>query len=140
MKQKPDPDARRYVALVAMTLALVGVLMLLSTQRFAEELRELAEEDPALAIDRAEMAIRLMTVTLGTVLAAFAIWLFRFSLRVQSAGCFPPPGTLIVRETRIMTGEQAQSRARLVLVLAGIVAVASIALPIYIWQITNLLT
>jgi hypothetical protein len=74
------------------------------------------------------------------VLAVFAVWLVRLSLGIQRAGRFPPPGALIIRETRILTGEQARARARVGFVLAAIVAVAAIALPVYLWNITSLMT
>jgi hypothetical protein len=66
--------------------------------------------------------------------------LVRFSVGIQRAGRFPPPGALIIRETRILTGEQARARARVGFILAAIIAAAAIALPVYLWHIASLLT
>jgi hypothetical protein len=74
------------------------------------------------------------------VLAVFAAWLFHFCLRSYKAGRFPPPGARLVRETEILTGVEAEARARLGFTLAAIIAAAAVALPAYLWHITNLLT
>jgi hypothetical protein len=112
----------------------------LGTEHLVEDLQELGRADPNLAVERAGLTIKLLALTLGILLALFAAWLFHFSLRVQRAGRFPPPGARLIRESRILTGVEAETRARRGFIMAAIIAAAAVALPAYLWHITDILT
>jgi len=134
--QSPDPRARRNAAILVLAMAGLGLIAMLATNRFVADLRELAEVDAGLAIEQASRAIKLLAMTLGLGLAAFAWWLFRLSLRTQQFELFPPPGQRVIRETRILSGEAARTRARFGFGLAAASAAAAILLPVYLWYIT----
>jgi hypothetical protein len=138
--QPPDPRARRNAAVLVLVFTLLGTVAYFATNRFVADLKELAWVDPGLAVEQAGMAIKLLALTLGVFLAGFSAWLFHFSLRSDRAGCFPPPGTRLIRERTILTGEPARARARLGYVLAAVIAAAAVALPAYLWHTIDLLT
>lgn len=128
---------------MVLVIALLGTIAYLAADRFVDDLNELASgspDGPDLAVQRAGLAIKLLALTLGTVLAVFAAWLFRYSLSSHRAERFPPPGARLIRESKILTGVEAQAQARLGFILAAIIAAAAVALPAYLWHITNFLT
>jgi hypothetical protein len=49
-----------------------------------------------------------------------AIYLYRFGRRVVRQGRFPPPGTWLIVNTRLIEGERAVRRGRLVMTLAAV--------------------
>ncbi len=137
--QPPDPRARRNAVLLVIMLAVLGTIALIAMERFIDDLRELTREDPYLAIVRVNSAIKLLAVSIGLGLAGFAAWLARLSLQAHRTQRFPPPGTRVIRETRVLTGEAARARARLGFGLAAAVAVAGLGLAVYLWHVTAVL-
>jgi hypothetical protein len=138
--QPADPRARRNAAILVLVFTCLGTVAYFATDRFVTDLKDLAWADPGLAVEQAGMAIKLLALTLGVFLAGFSAWLFHFSLRSARAGCFPPPGTRLIKERTTLTGEPAQARARLGYVLAAVIAAAAVVLPTYLWHTTSLLT
>ncbi|MGD2152339.1 MAG: hypothetical protein PVG79_03670 [Gemmatimonadales bacterium] len=139
MIQSPDPHARRNAAILVLGFTFLGTVSYFALDRFITDLRELAQVDPELAVEHASLAIKVLALTLGGTLAGLAAWLVHFSLGIARTGRFPPPGTDLIRETRILAGAQARARARLGFVLAVVIAAAAVALPTYLWHITGLL-
>jgi hypothetical protein len=118
----------------------LGTVAYIATDRFIEDLEQLARGDPDLAVERAGLAIRAVGLTLGGLLAGSAVWLTHLSFRIRRAERFPPPGVRLIREARILTGSKARARAQLGIILAATLAAGAVAIPIYLWHITSLLT
>lgn len=137
--QSPDPRARRFAVLLVLVFLGLGLFAMFATNRFVSDLRRLALIDPNLAIEQATSAIKLLALSLGVGLAVFAWWLFRLAQRTRRFELFPPPGQVVIRETRILTGAGARARARFGFVLAAITAVLAVALPVYLFYITSTL-
>ncbi|UCC74618.1 MAG: hypothetical protein JSV86_08745 [Gemmatimonadota bacterium] len=137
--QLPDSRARRTAVLLVLAIAFTGAVAAVATNRYVEDLREMAREDPDLAIYQAVLAIRLLAVTIGVLLVGFAAWLSHLSLRSYRAACFPPPGTRLIRERTVATGDAARRQARLGFALAALFAVAAVGLTAFLWHFPTLL-
>jgi len=47
----------------------------------------------------------------GASLVALGTWLWMLGRRINRAGCFPPPGAKVVRDTQVRTGQRACNMA-----------------------------
>jgi hypothetical protein len=68
-----------------------------------------------------------------------ALYLWRLGSRIVREGRFPPSGVRTVRDTVVVNGRPAVWRGRGVRVLAGVLAVAALALPFFLWRAWPLL-
>jgi hypothetical protein len=121
-----------------LAVVIVGSAAIIAVDRFVNGLNDLAREDMDQAIGHATMALKMLALGIGTGLVAFAAWHLRFCYRVYRTERFPPPGIRIIRDTVVLTGEQARARARLGFLLATIVGAGSVGLAVYLWRVAGL--
>lgn len=130
--QRADPAAqRRELVLVAVALAVgLGLLAALATARPELE-RWLTGNAELLAARPGLVAGAAFVLVLP--LCAFAIYLWRLGARVIASGRFPPPGTPVLRDTRVLDGAPARQRGRLIQGLAALLLATSLAVPATLW-------
>ena len=111
-------DKRLRWAVVAAALVLIaggvaGLLMLNSSLRGIEKLQG---DDLQAAVDRAVRVTAIVAWVGGLSCVGCGLWLFRLGHRVNRFGRYPPPGTRVIRNTRVRTDAAARTVANAVLV------------------------
>jgi len=105
----------------------MGAVGVLAFDRLRTPLKDWILADPGESAQRVALAMSFIAVVLVVALFLFATYLWSIGNRTLRAQEFPPPGLPVSRDTRVMVGEKAMSRARqrkLVAICCGISAAA----------------
>lgn len=137
---KADPAARRKALWLVVIAALAAAGLLWYLQTAEQQLKVLTETDPALAMVRVLLALRILAVALVLSMLGFAAYLFRLGRRIQRAQRSPPPGMRVIRDTPVITGSGAQSRGRLLKLLAVVLALLGFATGVLLVLVAELVS
>ncbi len=122
--KQADPDARRRAIIYLVIAALFGVGVI----HLYRELLASAADDPELAFERLSLIVgSLYVFVLPAIWFAFRMW--RVARMTREAGSWPPPELPVIRDTRIITGDDATRRALAAQIVALLVVVTSVLLP-----------
>ncbi len=127
--QPADPSARWRAAAIAGVLAVVGGAAIWGTKRWLAELTAIAERDPGQALAALVAAVDSLALGLAVPLIAIAAYGYLLAYRIGSSRRFPPPGMAVVRDTAVLSGSAAVTRARLLAVLTTLLLAGAVALP-----------
>jgi hypothetical protein len=136
--RRADPTARRQAGLVLAVGALVGALVIAGFERYRIPLRDWMAE-PGASAQRVQWVFVALAACLVAPLLAFSAYVWSLGARVRRAREFPPPSLRVIRDTPLITGERAISRARLLQVIALGCGVASLALGLLLCRLAWLL-
>ncbi len=130
-----DTKLRRRALGLVIALGVLGVVAIYVFAQFLQGLQALANESPEEALERFGAFLRVFLAVTSVSLMLISGWVARFSLKALQAKQFPPPGTRVIRDTRVMCGAQARRKAILGLVLAAILAVCGVLVPWQVWSV-----
>lgn len=111
-------------------IVVVGFVLLTYTQSFIAETADLARSSPEAAAARAARAVTIVTTALGVTAIAGAVYLGRLGARTWWHREFPPPGTWVIRDTRVLSGGTARSVGLALMVAGTILLAVGLALPL----------
>ena len=131
--RRADPAARRQAVLLVVLGTVVGLLLILGFERYRTQLRDSLVSEPGELARRVKLVFSLAAALLSAPLVAFAAYLWSLGAKVVRAGVFPPPGYRVIRDTPVITGPAAESRGRLLKVLALCLGLASALLWLLLW-------
>jgi len=137
--RKAHPGARRQAILLVAAAVLAGVLLFFAIERYRAPLRDWVLADPAVPAERLGLIVMLLAVLLLAPLLGFAAYLWSLGGRTLRSRAFPPPEVRVFRDTRVVTGEAAVSRGRLLRLVAAGCGVAAVAMGILLWRLVMLL-
>lgn len=116
-------------------LFLICFFMLLNpelTNHTQEYLSSRFSEDPMLMV--------YSVVIVSIPLIVFSIYLFIHGHKVIKGRRFPVAGEKVIRETRILKGAAAIRHGRIIQCLSVLIIVASVTLPLILWQLVQTIT
>jgi hypothetical protein len=116
----------------------VGTALIVLFARFRPAFEEWICLDPALFLARARFILVGVAILCVGPLMAFIIFLWRLGSRTLQTQCFPPPGTLEVRSTPVLSGTVARQRGHLVQGAAVLLFAAQVALTMVFWWLLRL--
>ena len=128
---KADPNTKRNIILFVIGMIVAGGLSLLYVQGFLTNLEALAKEDSKGALEKGIQMIRTILIVNAFVISLFGLYALRISIRAYLAGQYPPPGTKVIRNMKIITGKKAIIRAW----VGGLMALLLIGSAIYSLQL-----
>jgi hypothetical protein len=141
-------DSERYVEpsrKAQIVLLAILVLVALVAASIEPTITRLAPS-PSAPQQEVDSGIRELTlVGLGTLVVAFiaSVWgvtyFVRLGFRALKLRTFPPPGTIVLRRTRIRTGAQATLAAYHALAFAGLLSVLTILSAYVAWVLASAL-
>jgi hypothetical protein len=137
--QRADAKRRRQAIFMAVFALILGVVAIVMLQSWLTELRQIP------IADTKHFAMLLTTVFAWSVSAAclvavsIGLYLWRFGARVRATLQFPPPDTLVVRDTVVLRGSQARRRATLLQALAVALLFGAVCLLAVAWRLHSLL-
>jgi hypothetical protein len=126
--QRASVGARWLAVAIVVVGAAVGSLLLLGFWRYRGHVREWILSEPALTTHRIWILLLLVGFSASAPLFGFAAYLWWLGGKVVRAQQFPPPGYPVLRDTPVLRGPAALSRARGLKILAVVLGVASILL------------
>ena len=130
-----DKRLRRKVLGLAIVLSGLGLAAIYALEQFLQDIQELAKESPEEALEQfsAFLSVFLAVASLSLILASG--WVAHFSLKALHTEQFPPPGTRVILDTRVIHGVQARRKAFLGLIFAAMLATCSVLLPWQGWNV-----
>jgi hypothetical protein len=138
--QKADPEARRRAAALVVFGAAVGVVLLLWFERSLPGLSEWVTEKPELVASRARLLLSVIGVMMILPLVGFAVYTWLLGRRITSGGRFPPRSMRVLRDTVVLTGQVAESRARVMKLLALVLISLALGLLIILFWLAFSIT
>lgn len=108
--QRADPVARKWLLIALLVLVAVTPF---GWRMFSNWLLDIRSAPPEEAMETLVLALRFLIASMGLTLAGLAVYLLSLGRRTCDALRYPPPGTLVIRDTVILEGEQALVRGRL---------------------------
>ncbi len=131
----------RIIALLVFILfILLAIWALLIFSREISILSDVSQVDSEVAIIRMKLLVK--TVCYAMVISGIGIgaYFFRLAIRTKSTGQYPPPGTFLIRDTKIYHDSAAQLRATLLMILAITTILSGFVFSFFINSILNRLT
>ncbi len=135
--RRADPAARRHAVLLVLVCALVGVLLIVSFERYRIPLRDWILADPETSAHRVKSVFLLVAALVLAPLLTLAGYLWSLGARVLRAEEFPPPGYRVIRDTPVITGEAAMSRGCHLKALAVGCGISSALLGVLLWRLAS---
>jgi hypothetical protein len=132
--QKADRKARQKAILIVLVGAIVGSAIAAALQLNRGKIDTWLLENRGHLIDHPKLIALFFLVLMLPVLAS-AVYLWRFAARIIEVRQFPPPGTQVVRDTVVLSGDAAVTRGRLIQSLAALLASVGLLVPLMIWYI-----
>jgi len=123
---KADKKTRALAVLICIVWACVGVALIEWVLPWGQEQLERAEPG---------QASRVMQLLVGFIFLSvipFAAYLFWFSLRAVAHRQMPPPGTRVIRDTKLLEGDKAVTRGRLIMLMALLLVVLGLLGGLYL--------
>ncbi len=124
---KADRTLRRKMILFLAAASVLGLALLFFFQNELGQVDQLARENPRAALEQLLNRLHLLALSMTLLFVPFSLYLLYFSIRTYRASRFPPPGSRVVRDTRIVTGRRARMKG-----IAGVLlAAAFLGLALY---------
>ncbi len=131
--QPADPAARRRVILLLIAGAVIGACALWSVQRYLPG--ELAATDPELYRERLYRAVYALAMLSFAGLLAAGGGLVLLGRRILDADRFPPPGSPLVRPTRVHHGVRARLIGRCVILGGSLLLLGALLAPMLLLEL-----
>ena len=132
--QKADPVARRK-AIIGIALGLlVGGLLFLMLEWLLGNMNQWIASHAEFLVEHHYVAFLVMLVPVAPVIALSG-YLIIYAGRIVKSGRFPPPGTAVIRDVRVIEGRSAIIRGRVAQWLCWIILLSASAIPLIIWYI-----
>ncbi len=126
------------VTLIGVALALlIGVIAFGYTESFLRDIKALGQESPSQAAARVGLVLKVLTIGAAVVPVAVGASLTRVAALTWRSSEFPPPGTRVLRDTRVTTGPNSRRWAMFAFSLAVILLLGGIVVPLMTWNLVE---
>jgi hypothetical protein len=136
--RRADPVFRRLAIVVLVAGTCAGGLLIAAFERYRGALVDWVRADSARTAERIELIFVLFALLLSAPLVAMAVYLSSLGGRAVRAGEFPPPGFRVIRDTPIVSGDQAVSRGRWLQGAAVMLTAVSVVMGLLVWRLASL--
>lgn len=127
--QPADLGLRRKVLGALALVALVGCYGVVRLEAYFQKVQLLAKSDLVQAAEKAQRVSDVLFLVLAVGMVVFGGYLLRLSLRVLKTRRFPPPGTRVISDTKVLQGKVARIYGGTLLVLSLAILVAAVVVP-----------
>jgi len=119
-----DRRLRRAVVVAAVVLVAAGVAGMWMLGSSLRGIEKLEGDRLQAAVDRAVRVTAIVAWVGGLSFVGCGLWLFRLGHRINRFDRYPPPGTRVIRDTRVRSGAAARTVANAML-LASLLSTAA---------------
>lgn len=134
-----DPSVRKIAWGAFIAIVVLALVMRSWTQSTVADLHALAQESPEEAFARISWLLKAGVAFVGILSGVAATYFIIEAKRALAATRFPPPGTRVLFDTKVLTGKTARRRAIFMIVLSGLLIAAAFFLQVGIWYFVELL-
>jgi len=128
---RADKLYRRKILIITLFLVLIGVVLFSGVIPWAQAYLQ------RLAPQKALCMVRVALVAMFLSMVPIALYLWTFGRKVLSSERFPPPDVKVIKDTRLLEGEKATFRGRLVIAFALILILLGLLGALYSSDILN---
>lgn len=122
---RADRRTRRIVLVAWLACVIVGAVLILWVIPAGQA--HLEEQEPATALRCIQFLLAVIFLSLVPV-AAYLLW---FGRRVIRSRQMPPPGTKVIVDTIAIEGDAAETRGRIIVMLAGVLLLLALVGGLY---------
>jgi len=134
----PADRALRRLTLIGVAVVLVaGVIAIVYTESFLDEMAALAQESPSQAAARVGLVLKLVAIGAAAIPIAVGAYLTRVAMLTWRSGEFPPPGTRVLRDTVVTTGPKSRRWAVFAFLVAVILLLGGVLVPLLTWNLVE---
>ncbi len=133
-------DRKKFAVVMVVLLSIVAVGVWVALDHFAkyaEQLQELAANDPAEAAATATQLLRTLAISNGLVLGSLSILIIWHGWRGWRAESMPPTGFWILEGQRTWAGEPAVRIAKFTIVVGVLLGVLAVASSLILWNLSH---
>jgi hypothetical protein len=134
---RADRVLRRLTLIGVVVVLLAGVVALVYTGSFLDDMKALARLSPSQAAARVGLVLKLVAIGAGVIPIAVGAYLTRVAMLTWRSGEFPPPGTRVLRDTTVTTGPSSRRWAVFAFLVAVILLVGGILVPLVTWTLVE---
>ncbi len=116
---------------------LAGMIALVYTGSFLDDMKALARVSPSQAAARVGLVLKLVAIGAGVIPVAVGAYLARVAMLTWRSGEFPPPGTRVLRDSTVTTGPSSRRWAVFAFLVAVILLVGGILVPLVTWTLVE---
>jgi hypothetical protein len=133
--QPADPRARRLAIVVLIAAVIAGSALLLLFDRARPLLAAWILADSDSVAFRARVVLGVVALFVVAPLIAFAAYFYQLGTLTVSSARFPPPGTPMMQDTIVLTGDPARTRGRVLKVIAVTVFLGAFGMALLLWML-----
>lgn len=132
--QKADPVARRKAIRGMLIGVMVGAVLFYLLQGMVGNINEWLESDAEFLVEHHYLAFLLILIPVAPIIVLSG-YLIHHANKIVKTQRFPPPGTPVIRDVRVIEGRPAVLRGRVAQLLLWIILLSASAIPLLIWYI-----
>lgn len=132
-----DPRARRTAIALLVAGLIVGTALLLFFDRARPEIARWILADKQQVAFRARIVLSVVAVIVVGPLVGFAAYFFRLGAATVRSARFPPPGTAMLHDTRVIAGDAAHTRGRVLQAVSVMLVVLALAIAVLLWTLAS---
>lgn len=133
--QPADPRAKRLAIVVLIAGVIAGSALLLLFDRARPLLAAWILADSDRVAFRARVVLGIVALFVVAPLIAFAAYFYRLGTLTVTSARFPPPGTAMMQDTLVLTGDAARTRGRTLKVIAVTVFLGAFGMGLLLWML-----
>lgn len=122
---RADKRYRRKLIVIYILLVLLGTVLIGWVLPWGKEYLQRLDPQTALSVMKTALVVMFLSIV------PFGLYLWMFGRKVMEHERFPPPGVKVVRDIRLIEGEKARNRGRLLVVLALILIFLGLFAAVY---------
>jgi hypothetical protein len=134
---RADRVLRRLTLIGVVVVLLAGMIALVYTGSFLDDMKALARVSPSQAAARVGLVLKLVAIGAGVIPVAVGAYLARVAMLTWRSGEFPPPGTRVLRDSTVTTGPSSRRWAVFAFLVAVILLVGGILVPLVTWTLVE---
>lgn len=132
--QKADPEARIKAIKSLLIGLLAGSLLFLLFNQLVGSLNQWIADNAEFLVTHHYVAFLVILLPVAPVIA-LSIFLIRYAGKIVRSQRFPPPNTPVIRDIRVIEGQSAVTRGRIIQLLCWIILLAASTIPLLVWYI-----
>jgi hypothetical protein len=134
---RADKALRQLTLIGLVVVLLAGIIALVYTESFLDDMKALARESPRQAAERAGLVLKIVAMGAAVIPVAVGAYLTRVAMLTWRSREFPPPGTRVLRDTAVTTGPSSRRWAVFALLVALILLLGGILIPLVTWNLVE---
>ena len=138
--ERATPQTKASLVKFVVTAVVLGAVLLVAMSSAGPLLHGWVAPGGKPDPDRVRIIMAAGELLLAAPAIGIAIYLWRLASLVTRSRRFPPPGTSVVRDTPVLEGNAALTRARLLKTLAGVILAIATVMGVVLWRLAMLIT